>query len=124
VTVTGTICFNAGIEIRGIKPLVRVSASCAAKLKPGWRKPMPVLVRIDNKPPEAHRVNLMPAGDGSFYLYLNGILREAAGASVGDRVTVEIEWDAEYRGGPRMPCPHGLRRLWRNVPGCGRTGRL
>jgi len=56
----------------------------------------------------------MPAGDGSFYLYLNGIVREAAGASVGERVMVEIEWDADYRGGPQHAMPawfeQGLER--------------
>ena len=31
------------------------------------------------------RVNLMPVGDGTFYLYLNGPIRTASATAVGDR---------------------------------------
>ncbi len=99
------ISFSAVIEIRGINPFVHVSAARADALRPGWRRPMPVLVRIDGKPARPHRVNMMPAGDGRFYLYLNEIVRHATAASVGDRVTVEIEWDPDYRGGPQHLMP-------------------
>ena len=118
------IFFKALIEIRGINPFVRVSAGRADALKVGWRKPMPVLVRIDGRPRRAHRVNMMPAGDGSFYLYLNGIVRDAAEASVGDRVAVEIKWDAGYRGGPQHSMPAwfenalgGNSKAWENWKG-------
>ncbi len=110
------ISFNAVIEIRGINPFIRVSSARAAALKLGWRKPMPVLVRIDGQPARAHRVNMMLAGDGSFYLYLNGIVRAAAEASVGDRVLVEIAWDADYRGGPQHPMPTWLRTALKRDP--------
>jgi hypothetical protein len=63
------------------------------------------LVRINRKPVEAHRTSMMPVGDGSFYLYLNEIVRTAAGALVGDRVTVEIAFDAGYRNGPQHSIP-------------------
>ncbi|WP_298923322.1 YdeI/OmpD-associated family protein [uncultured Ramlibacter sp.] len=92
--------FTAKMEIRGINPYVLVSAARARKLQPDWRKPMPVLVRIDGQPREAWRINMMPAGDGSFYLYLSEVVRKASGTVVGDRVAVEVEFDADYQGGP------------------------
>ena len=110
------ISFEAVIEIRGINPFVEVNAAWAEALKAGWRKPLPVVVRINGKPVRGHRINMMSAGNGSFYLYLNGIVREAAEASVGDRVTVELEWDADYRGGPQHPMPTSLRTALKKDP--------
>ncbi len=100
-----TCTFTAIIKLRGINPYALVSARRANAIKPGWRKPLPVLVRIDGKPARAWRINMMPVGDGSFYLYRHGNVRKASGTAVGDRVRVEIEFDANYRGGPqnRMP---------------------
>lgn len=97
--------FKAIIEVRGINPFIRVTASRVAALKPGWRKSLPVLLRINRKPEEAHRTNMMPAGDGSFYLYLNGIVRTAAKAQVGDHVSVEMEFDTGYCNGPQHSMP-------------------
>ena len=101
--------FRAVIEIRGINPFIRVSASQAEAIKPGWRKPLPVLLRISGRPDKASRTNLMPTGDGSFYLYLNEIVRSAADASVGDRVSIEMEFDDDYRTGPQHPIPDWLK---------------
>jgi len=100
--------FKAVVEIRGINPFVSVSASQARRLKPGWRKPLPVLVRIDSQPEDAWRTNLMPAGDGGFYLYLNGPMRGESGVSVGSVVNVELAFDASYRSGPQHPMPSGF----------------
>jgi Bacteriocin-protection, YdeI or OmpD-Associated/Domain of unknown function (DUF1905) len=97
--------FAATIRIRGINPFVLVSARRAKAIKAGWRKPLPVLVRLNGKPAKAWRINMMPVGDGSFYLYLQGAVRKASGTKVGDRVQVEIEFDAAYRGGPQHPLP-------------------
>ncbi len=97
--------FTATIEIRGINLFILVSARRADIIKPGWRKPLPVLVRLNGKPEKAWRVNMMPVGNGSFYLYLQGAIRKAAGAAVGDRVQVEIEFDADYQSGPQHPMP-------------------
>jgi len=97
--------FKASIKIRGINPFIEVSAARAAAVKPGWRKPLPVLVRINGKPSEPHRINMMPAGDGGFYLYLNNVIRTEADVVVGDRVSVEIEFDPGYRNGPQHPMP-------------------
>ena len=78
--------FNAIMKIRGINPFILVSARRANAIKPGWRKPLPVLVRLNGKPAKACRINMMPVGNGSFYLYLHGDIRKASGTAVGDRV--------------------------------------
>ena len=102
--------FKATIKIRGINPYISVTASRADALKPGWRKPLPVLARINGKPNGAFRTNMMPAGDGSFYLYLNGPARAASRTQVGDRVCVEISFDANYKNGPQHPMPRWFRQ--------------
>ena len=89
---------------------MKVIAARVAKVKQGWRKSLPVLVRIDGKPNNAHRTSMMPAGDGGFYLYLNDLVRRAAGVVVGDRVTVQVEFDPSYRNGPQHPMPAFFRR--------------
>src|SRR5260221_2810386 len=87
-----TSSFAAVIKIRGINPFILVSASRANSIKPGWRKPLPVLVRINGKPEEPWHINMMPAGDGCFYLYLCGDLRKASGTDVGDRGRGEVKF--------------------------------
>jgi hypothetical protein len=66
---------------------------------------MPVLVRLNGAPAESWRTNLMPRGDGSFYLYLHGEMRTVAGVDVGDVVTAELRFDEAYRGGPTHDTP-------------------
>jgi hypothetical protein len=111
-----TLRSRALIKIQGVNPYVLINAKRASELKPGWRKPMPVLVRINGKPEEASPINMMPIGDGSFRLYLNGKVREASGTSVGDRVEVEVRFDAEYRGGPAHPMPASFRTALKKNP--------
>jgi hypothetical protein len=48
-----TTGFTAVIRIRGGNPFILVSASRATAIKPGWRKPLPVLVRVNGKPANA-----------------------------------------------------------------------
>jgi hypothetical protein len=93
--------FKAKIELRGINPYVLVSPARAARIKTGWKKPMPVLVQVNGQPDPAWRVNMMPTGDGSFYLYLDGVVRKASGTDVGDMVGVTVVFDDEYRSGPQ-----------------------
>lgn len=64
---------------------------------------------INDKPGRQWRVNLMPVGNGTFYLYLHGDIRKTSHASVGDRVRVEIDFDASYRTGPQHPMPAWFR---------------
>ena len=107
--------FRAPIQIRGINPYVLVSARRAAKLKPDWRKPMPVCIQVNGKPEVAWRINMMPAGDGSFFLYLHAQVRKESGTTVGDVVSMTIEFDGLYRGGPADPMPSWFgKELQRN----------
>ena len=111
-----TLSFTAVIKIRGVNPFILVSAARANAIKPGWRKPLPVLVRINGKPAKAWRINMMPVGDGSFYLYLHGDVRKASGPVVGDRVRVEIDFDPSYRNGPQHPMPAWFRKALAGNP--------
>ena len=95
--------FTSVIKIHDGNPFIQVSKARAAVLKSGWRKPLPVVVRINGAPKTAWRINMMPMGDGNFYLYLHGDVRKASGTKVGDRV--EVGFDSEYRGGPMHPMP-------------------
>ena len=105
----GKLRFCGVIEMKGINPFVRVSAERAARIREGWRKPLPVLVRVNGKPEKPWRINMMPVGDGSFYLYLHGNVRKASGTMAGDKVTVELEFDGEYKNGPMHSMPSWFR---------------
>jgi hypothetical protein len=105
-----SIGFNALIQIRGINPFVEVSSTRANALKPGWHIPLPVRVQINGKPETPWRINMMPMGNGNFYLYLHGSIRKASGTNVGDRVRVEIEFDTSYRNGPQHPMPNWFKQ--------------
>jgi Bacteriocin-protection, YdeI or OmpD-Associated/Domain of unknown function (DUF1905) len=111
-----TTRFSSVINIRGVNPFIHVSTSRANSVKPGWRKPIPILLRIDGKPAKAWRINMMPVGNGSFYLYLHGDIRKACGAEVGDRVRVEIDFDASYRNGPQDPMPRWFKQALAGNP--------
>ncbi|MGH6650067.1 MAG: YdeI/OmpD-associated family protein [Sphingopyxis sp.] len=93
--------FKAKIELRGINPYVLVSPALAERIRAGWKRPMPVLVQVNGQPDPAWRVNMMPAGDGSFYLYLDGAVRKASGTDVGDIVDVSVVFDDAYPSGPQ-----------------------
>jgi hypothetical protein len=109
--------FTSPIKIRDvINPYVLVSAARAKSIKPGWRKPLPVLVRINGKPAVPWRINMMPVGDGSFYLYLHGDVRRASSTKVGDRVRVEVGFDARYRNGPQHPVPSWFKAALQRNP--------
>ncbi len=93
------------MKIYNGNPYIHVTAEQATKLAPGWRKPLPVLVQINGKPDPAWRINMMPIGDGSFYLYLHGDVRRASNTKVGDLVHVDVRFDNEYKSGPMHPMP-------------------
>jgi hypothetical protein len=101
----GTLRFRAKMLIRIGNPYVMISAARARAIRSGWRKPMPVLVRINGKPTPPWRINLMPIGDDRFYLYLHGDVRKASATRVGDMVDVEVRFDPQYRSGPMHPMP-------------------
>lgn len=101
--------FRARILIRSANPYVHISRDRATVLKPGWRKPMPVLVQINRQPRPPWRINMMPIGNGAFYLYLHGDVRKASATKVGDMVDVDVRFDPAYRGGPMHDMPSWFR---------------
>lgn len=107
---SNSLHFTAAIEIYNGNPYILVSAERAKILKDGWKKPLPVLVQVNDKPDVPWRINMMPIGDGSFYLYLHGEVRKASGTKVGDRVKVDVAFDPDYRNGPMHPMPEILRK--------------
>ena len=111
-----TLRFTGRIRIRDINPYLLVSAARAQALKEGWRRPMPVLVRINGKPARAWRINMMPAGNGAFYLYLHGDVRRSSATKVGDRVAAEVHFDASYRNGPLHRMPRSFAAALRREP--------
>ena len=67
------------MKIRDGNPYLDISPGRARALKPGWRRPLPVLVRVNGQPArKPWRINLMPTGTGAFYLYLHGDVRRAS----------------------------------------------
>jgi len=119
-----TCRFQGVIQIRGINPFIQMSRTRAEGIKPGWRKPLPVVMRINGMPAGGCRTNMMPAGDGNFYLYLNGVVRAEAGVGMGDRVRVEIAFDEQYRSGPQHPMPAWFRRALKQNPRAGKNWEL
>jgi hypothetical protein len=97
--------FQSTIEIYEANPYVLVNAEQAQELHPDWRKPMPVCVQINGKPEDPWHINMMPIGNGDFYLYLHGIVRKASNTEVGDSVQVDVSFDKSYRSGPIHPIP-------------------
>jgi len=119
------VTFYGLIEITGINPYVLVSARDAAALRSGWRRPLPVLVRLNGDTDSSWHTNLMPRGDGAFYLYLHGEMRDTAGVGVGDAVSVELRVDEAYRGGPAHEMPAGFQAaLDGNKDAAANWGRL
>ena len=102
--------FHAVVRILGVNPYVLVSAALAAALKPGWRKPMPVRIRVNGAPRTPWRINMVPVGNGAFYLYLHGDVRRASMTTVGQRVAVEVAFDGAYRNGPMHRMPEWFRK--------------
>jgi len=100
--------FRAVILIRDGNPFVPVTAGQAARLRPG-RRAIPVLVTIEGQPDPPWRINLMPAGDGTFYLYLHGAVRKASATAVGDSVEVALWFDEGYDSEALHPMPPWFR---------------
>jgi hypothetical protein len=100
-----TLKFKGEILIRDGNPYVLVSEDQAKSLHSDWKKPMPVIIQINGKPDDPWHINMMPAGDGTFYLYLHGDVRKASETKVGDIVDVEVRFDEKYKNGPQHPIP-------------------
>lgn len=111
-----TITFTSTIQLRGVNPFILVRRTQARAIRADWRRPLPVVVRINGRTTPDWRVNMMPVGDGSFYLYVHGAMRKATAAAVGDRVRVELRFDPAYRGGPQHPPPAWFTEALRRNP--------
>ncbi len=101
--------FEGKIEIYNGNPYVLISKSRAQELQKCWRKPMPVVIQVNGQPNPAWRINMMPIGDGSFYLYLHDDVRKASQTKVGDTVKVDVAFDTDYTNGPMNPMPEWFR---------------
>jgi hypothetical protein len=108
--------FQARIEIYGINPYVFVSAKQANVLKSNWQKPMPVCVQINGMPDDPWHINMMPKGNGDFYLYLHGDVRKASRTKIGDTVEVSVSFDESYHSGPMHPMPESFREALEQNP--------
>jgi len=106
--------FQATIEINNANPYVLITPAQAYSLKSNWRKAMPVIVQINGRPEKPWHINMMPKGDGSFYLYLHGDVRKASGTVVGDTVMVDVSFDESYEGGPQHRMPPWFREALQN----------
>jgi hypothetical protein len=102
---TQRVDMTSFVLIVGVNPYVDVTSELVTMLRPGWRKPLPVLVHINEGPAMPWRTNLIPAGDGSFRLYLHGAMRAAANVEVGDEVRIGLEVDNAYYSNPANPMP-------------------
>jgi hypothetical protein len=108
--------FAATIQIIGINPYVHVSAHQAKRIKAGWRKPIPVFVQVNNKPDLPWQINMMPMGNGDFYLYLHNKVREASQTKVGDNVHIKVWFDDGYQNGPQHEMPNWFEQALQNSP--------
>jgi hypothetical protein len=70
---------------------IEINASQAHKLKPGYKVSFRVKGQLDNYAFE--RTALIPMGDGSFILPVNGKIRKFLKKIPGDRIRVVIEFD-------------------------------
>jgi hypothetical protein len=70
---------------------IAVSQAQAEKLKSGYRVSFRVKGTLDNVAIE--KTALLPMGDGSFILPINGTLRRSLKKEAGDTLNVEIEYD-------------------------------
>ncbi len=114
------------IEIRDGNPYVLVTHDQATQLHKDWYKAMPVLVQVNGQPDTPWSINMMPVGNGDFYLYLHGDVRKASQTKVGDLVTIEVQFDTSYRNGPQHPMPEWFQVAldkdtaaqvnWNNLP--------
>ena len=84
-----------------INPCVMVPAKIVAALKAesGKNQSIPVRASLQGRPFKANLVRYR----GAWRLYLNGVIRKAAGVDVGDRAKVTLAYDAVPRKTPMPP---------------------
>jgi hypothetical protein len=102
---TQRVEMSGRVLIIGVNPYVAVPSERVATLRPSWRKPLPVLVQINDGSATPWRTNLIPSGDGSFRLYLHGAMRKTANVGVGDEVRIRLRVDDAYHSNPAHSMP-------------------
>jgi len=92
----------------GILRCVSVPEDVCARLAPG--RAAPVVITVAGR---TRHTTLLPAGGGSYRLFLDGAMRKAAGADAGDAVSITLRLDRASR---EMPVPRDLARALAQVP--------
>lgn len=94
-----------------INPCVVVPERIAAVLRAesGKNQSIPVQASLQGKPFKANLVRYR----GAWRLYLNGIMRKAAGVAVGDKVSVTLKFDPLPR---RLPVPPAFSKALKAKP--------
>src|SRR5262249_15089094 len=103
--------FESKIRINIPNPYILVSKRHAETLRHGWRKPMPVLVQVNDRPKTPWRINMMPKGDGSFYLYLHGTFARRLAPRLATVYRYACVSTRTIVADPRTRCLHGSRFL-------------
>jgi hypothetical protein len=75
----------------------------------GVRGRIPVVARVAGGAP--FRATLMPSGGGKHHMIVNGEVRRAAGAKLGELIAVEVRIDWKPR---EVPLPHDLATALRD----------
>lgn len=94
---------------------IRISAEQAGKLMPGTRKAFRVKGKVDDHP--FSMLSLMPMGDGSYIMTINGSMRKAIRKQKGATIKVALELDEQEMKPPAalMECledePEALARF-------------
>ena len=103
----GKQSLRARIKIRDGNPYVDISRSRARALKPGWRRPLPVLVRVNGQPTrKPWRINLMPTAhstdsepqEGNPSIFLVAEIARGARAQRGARDTRVVGQEGPVHG--------------------------
>ncbi len=71
---------------------IEISNLQAEKIKPGYRVSFRVKGKLDDY--RLEKTAILPMGDGSFILPINGTIRKALAKQEGDTVNVQLEYDA------------------------------
>jgi len=77
-----------------------------------------------NASPKRRKINMMPVGDGSFYLYLHGNVRKASQTIVGDTVKAAVSFDFEYRNEPMQKMPAWFSSALKKNPAARKNWEL
>jgi len=100
--------FIAVIYKIGILRCVSVPEEVCARFARG--RAAPVVITVAGR---TRRTTLLPAGGGGYRVFLDGAMREAAGADAGDPVSITLRADRTSR---EMRAPRDLTRALARVP--------